>query len=98
MKDVTLNQQEQARLSVLNSVLEYQVPIDQVAELLEVSQRHAHRMLAAYHEHGATALAPGNRGRPSPQRHPCDRGCRRGGTGDAALPGRQPHPLHRAAE
>ena len=58
-----MNQQEQARLSVLNSVLEYQVPIDQVAELLEVSQRHSHRMLAAYREHGATALAHGNRGR-----------------------------------
>ena len=58
-----MNQQEQARLSVLNSVLEYQVPIDQVAELLEMSQRHAHRMLAAYREHGAAALAHGNRGR-----------------------------------
>ena len=58
-----MNQQEQARLSVLNSVLEYQVPIDQVAELLEVSQRQAHRMLAAYREHGTAALAHGNRGR-----------------------------------
>ena len=63
MKDVTLNQQEQARLSVLNSVLEYQAPIDQVAELLEMSERHARRMLAAYREHGVTALAHGNRGR-----------------------------------
>ena len=34
MKDVTLNQKEQARLSVLNSVLEFQVPITQAAELL----------------------------------------------------------------
>ena len=40
MKDVTLNQREQARLSVPNSVLEYQVPIAQAAELLGVSQRH----------------------------------------------------------
>ena len=37
MKDVTLSQKEQARLSVLNSVLEYQVPIAQAAEVLGVS-------------------------------------------------------------
>ena len=61
MKDVTLNQKEQARLSVLNSVLEYQVPIAQAAELLGVSERHARRMLAAYREQGAAALAHGNR-------------------------------------
>ena len=47
MKDVTLNQKEQARLSVLNSVLEYQVPIAQAAEVLEVGPRHARRMLDA---------------------------------------------------
>ena len=63
MKDVTLNQKEQARLSVLNSVLEYQVPIADAAELLGVTQRHARRMLAAYRENGAAALAHGNRGR-----------------------------------
>jgi transposase len=63
MKDVTLNQKEQARLSVLNSVLEYQVPVAQAAEVLGVSPRHARRMLAAYREHGAAALAHGNRGR-----------------------------------
>ena len=48
MKDVTLNQKEQARISVLNSVLEYQVPIVQAAEVLGVSSRHARRLLAAY--------------------------------------------------
>ena len=63
MKDVTLNQKEQARISVLNSVLEYQVPVTQAAEVLGVSPRHARRMLAAYREHGAAALAHGNRGR-----------------------------------
>ena len=63
MKDVTLNQREQARLSVLNSVLEYQVPIAQAPELLGVNQRHARRLLAAYREQGAAALAHGNRGR-----------------------------------
>ena len=63
MKDVTLNQKEQARLSVLNSVLEHQVPIADAAELLGVSPRHARRMLAAYRDRGAAALAHGNRGR-----------------------------------
>ena len=63
MKDVTLNQREQARLHVLNSVLEYQAPIAQAAELWGVSERHARRMLAGYREQGAAALAHGNRGR-----------------------------------
>ena len=63
MKDVTLNPKEQARISVLNSILEYQVPIAQAAELLGMTPRHARRMLAAYREHGAAALAHGNRGR-----------------------------------
>ena len=53
-----MNQKEQARLSVLNSVLEYQVPIAQAAEVLGVSLRHARRLLAAYRQHGAAALAP----------------------------------------
>ena len=64
----TLNQKEQARLHVLNSVLEYQAPIAQAAELLGVSQRHARRLLPAYHEQGG---AP-------PQRHTARAGCRRG--------------------
>ena len=62
MKDVTLNQKEQARLCVLNSVLEYQVPIAEAAELLGVSPRHTRRMPAAYRDRGAAALAHGNRG------------------------------------
>ena len=47
MKDVTLNQKEQAGLHILNSVLEYQVPIAPAADLWGVSQRHARRLLAA---------------------------------------------------
>ena len=58
-----MNQREQARLHVLNSVLEYQVPIAQAADLLGVSQRQARRLLAAYRSEGAAALAHGNRGR-----------------------------------
>ncbi len=63
MKDITLNQKEQARLSALNSVLEYQVPIADAAALMGVAPGHARRMLATYRERGAAALAHGNRGR-----------------------------------
>ena len=37
MKDLTLNQREQARLQVLNSVMEYQLPRAQAVELLGIS-------------------------------------------------------------
>ena len=58
-----MNQQEQARIQVLNSVLEYQLPIAQAAEIMGVSERHTKRLLAAYRKHGPAALAHGNRGR-----------------------------------
>ena len=47
MENVTLNQQEQRRLQVLNSLLAEQVTLDQAAELMAVSSRHARRMLTA---------------------------------------------------
>ena len=58
-----MNQQEQARIQVLNGVLEYQLPIAQAAEVMGVSERHTKRLLAAYRRNGAAALAHGNRGR-----------------------------------
>ena len=63
MRDVTLTQQEQTRIQVLNSVLEYHLPIAQAAEIMGVSDRHTKRLLAAYRKDGAVALADGNRGR-----------------------------------
>ena len=63
MRDVTLNQQEQARIQVLNSVLEYQLPIAQAAEIMGVTERHTKRLLAAYRKDGPAALAHGSRGR-----------------------------------
>ena len=63
MRDVKLNQQEQARIQVLNSVLEHQLLIAQAAEIMGVSERHTKRLLAAYRKEGAAALAHGNRGR-----------------------------------
>ena len=58
-----MNQQEQARIQVLNCVLEYQLPIAQAAEIMGVSERHTKHLLAAYRKHGPAALAHGNRGR-----------------------------------
>ena len=63
MKDVTLNQREQARLQVLNTVLEYQLPTAQAAEVLGISERQVRRVLAAYWRERAAALVHGNRGR-----------------------------------
>ena len=63
MKEVTLHQHEQARLQVLNSVLAEEITIGQAAELMDLSERHVRRLLAAYRELGAGALAHGNRDR-----------------------------------
>ena len=58
-----MHQREQARLQVLNSVLEYQLPTTQAAEVLGISERQVRRILAAYRREGAAALVHGNRGR-----------------------------------
>ena len=54
---------EQSRLQVLNSLAEEHMTLDQAAELMGVTSRHTRRILAAYHERGAAALAHGHRGR-----------------------------------
>ena len=58
-----MNQQEQARIKVLNTVLEHHLPIAQAAEIMGISERHTKRLLAAYRRDGPAALAHGNRGR-----------------------------------
>ena len=63
MEQVTLTQDEQARLQILNSLLADYMTIDQAATLMGVSTRHTRRLLAAYRKEGAAALAHGNRGR-----------------------------------
>ena len=63
MENVTLTPQEQTRVQVLNSLLAEQIALDQAAELMGVSTRHAHRITTAYREEGAAALAHGHRGR-----------------------------------
>ena len=54
---------EQMRVQVLNSLLAEQIALDQAAELMGVSTRHARRITTAYREEGASALAHGHRGR-----------------------------------
>ena len=66
MENVTLTQREQARLQVLNSLLAEHMTLDQAATLMGVSTRHTRRILAAYREEGAAALAHGHRGRRAP--------------------------------
>lgn len=62
MKGLTLTTKEQTRLHILNGVLEGHWFVREAAEVLGVSERHAWRLLAAYREEGAAALAHGNRG------------------------------------
>ena len=58
-----MNQKEQGRLKVLNSLWAEQMTVDQAAGLMGVSTRHTRRVLAAYQREGAVALAHGHRGR-----------------------------------
>ena len=53
MENVTLTQQEQARLQVLNNLLGY-MTTEQAATLMGVSTRHTRRILAAYGEEGSS--------------------------------------------
>ena len=70
MRGLTLTTKEQTRLQILNGVLEGRWSLREVAEILGVSERHAWRLLAAYREEGAAALAHGNRGRVPPNAVP----------------------------
>ena len=57
-----MKQREQARIQVLNTVLEHHLTIGQAAEIMGVSERHTKRLLAAHRRDGPTAVALGNRG------------------------------------
>ena len=65
-----MNQREQTRLQILNSLLADYMTIDQAATLMGVSTRHTWRLLAAYRKDGAAALAHGHRGRRAPNTTP----------------------------
>ncbi|MEW6081417.1 MAG: helix-turn-helix domain-containing protein, partial [Bacillota bacterium] len=61
MGGLTLTQREQARLKVLNYVLEDVMGTKEAAHVLGLSERHTWRILAAYRREGAASLAHGNR-------------------------------------
>ena len=63
MIGLTLTAIEQKRIQVLNTVIAGEVNVAQAAGLMELSERHAWRLLAAYRKEGASAIAHGNRGR-----------------------------------
>ena len=48
MRGLTLNQKEQARLQVLNGVLQRRVRVAEAAQTMGVSERQAWRIVAAY--------------------------------------------------
>jgi transposase len=60
---VMLNRKEQKRLVVLNQVETGKLMVREAAKVLGLSPRHVRRILAAYREEGAQALAHGNQGR-----------------------------------
>lgn len=60
---IALNLKEQRRLMILNEVIGGKVTVGQAAELLQRSERQVHRLVAAYRQEGAAAVAHGNRGR-----------------------------------
>ena len=59
-----MTQKKQARLQVLNSLLAEHMTLEQAATLMGVTTRHTRRILAAYRELGAAAVA---HSKPSPQ-------------------------------
>jgi transposase len=61
---VTLNQQDQIRVTALNRVLEGALTAGEAAEQLGLSERQVRRILAAYRKEGAAAIPHRNRGRP----------------------------------
>jgi transposase len=60
---ITLNQQEQKRLYVLNQVIEKKLIARKAAELLKRSVRQVRRWITGYRSRGAVAVVHGNRGR-----------------------------------
>jgi len=69
-ENITLNQEEQKRVYVLNQVIEGKLVARKAAELLKRSVRQIRRWIADYRYRGAAAVVHGNRGRPPVNRVP----------------------------
>ena len=63
-ENITLNQEEQKRLYVLNRVIEGKLIARKWAELLKRSVGQVRRWIVGYRKRGAVAVVHGNRGRP----------------------------------
>ena len=63
MGELTLTEQEQARLQAMNLVLEGRIGVREAARVMGLGERQSWRILKAYREEGAVALAHGNGGR-----------------------------------
>lgn len=63
-----MSAKEQQRVLALTRVCEGVITLEEAAELMQVSVRHARRLRAGLVRAGPKALAHGNRGRPSPKR------------------------------
>ena len=70
MEELTLTEQEQGRLHVMNLVLEGRIELKEAANIMVISERQAWRILKAYRELGASALTHGNRRRRPPNAIP----------------------------
>ena len=70
MEELTLTEQEQGRLHVMNLVLEGRIGLKEAASIMVISERQAWRILKAYREQGASALTHGNRHRRPPNAIP----------------------------
>ena len=98
MENVTLTQQEQARLQVLNNLLAGYMTTEQAVTLMGVSTRHTRRILAAYREEGAAALAHGNQRSQPCQRYTERIGERSSTSGAQPIRRSQPYAPERVAE
>jgi len=65
---LTLNSQDQQRITILNQLLGGELSNAQAASLLKCSERHVYRMKAGYGAKGVAAMVHGNRGRVSHRR------------------------------
>ena len=67
-KTMTLNPQEQKRITVLNQHLRGELSVAQVAAVLNCTARHVYRLKVSYRERGVEAMMHGNRGKRSQRR------------------------------
>jgi len=66
---IALSQNELNRLEAIQKIRDRRLSVVQAAEVLNLSRSQVHRLLRAYDQDGASALASKRRSRPSNRRH-----------------------------